>query len=148
MFQLPETRGSTPQVAGCNRPANLWFSSSKEEQVTVNHQIGYRDSGEPLQIRCHWKSYFTCYTSNLTVLFDFALSEFSLIYIYTVVSFRWPRMLACHARDRGFESRHHRTIGKYFSWFRIRDLGSRGRRFESCLPDNEIKNDLGIRCRQ
>lgn len=26
-------------------------------------------------------------------------------------------------------------IGKYFSWFRIRDLGSRGRRFESCLPD-------------
>ena len=24
---------------------------------------------------------------------------------YTVVSFRWPRMLACHARDRGFKSR-------------------------------------------
>lgn len=26
-----------------------WFSSSKEEQVAVNHQIGYRDSGEPLK---------------------------------------------------------------------------------------------------
>ena len=26
-----------------------WFSSSKEEQMTVNHQIGYRDSGEPLK---------------------------------------------------------------------------------------------------
>ena len=44
-------------------------------------------------------------------------------------------MPACHVGGHGIETHTHRTIGKYFSWFRIRDLGSRGRRFESCLPD-------------
>ena len=58
-------------------------------------------------------------------------------------------MFACHAKERGFKSRRNRTIlGKTLNCRkherelaqlgRALGLGPRGRRFESCIPDNRL----------
>lgn len=53
MVVLCRTVNPVPPGKHCwfdsSRSHKIWFPSSKEEQVTVNHQIGYRDSGGPLK---------------------------------------------------------------------------------------------------
>ena len=58
-------------------------------------------------------------------------------------------MFACHAKERGFDSRRDRIVlGKTLNCRkherelaqlgRALGLGPRGRRFESCIPDNRL----------
>lgn len=48
-----------------------------------------------------------------------------------MASFSWSRMSACHAEDRGFESRCHRTFGLMVEWFTMPPCHGVWCRFES-----------------